>query len=145
MKKVCLLLIVLVMILSGCTEIPQTEDQSHQSKKIKVIIHIDDQTGRFHYFGISINKTHPDPNTLMYHRINWMKKTTAPFLLDKGSEYRIDLSPSIDDPIQAMKNGTKLKEASKHNASAETNERDFPIRKYITPTKNNQVIQFVVE
>ncbi|WP_028983668.1 hypothetical protein [Sporolactobacillus terrae] len=142
MKKICLLFIGLVILLLGCTQAHPTKDLPHQVKKVNVMIHIDDHTGRFHYFGISINKTHPDPNTLMYYRINWIKKTTESFLLDKESEYRIDLSASVNNPIQAMKK--KHKETANHHAPAET-KQDLPIRKYITPTKNNQVVRFTID
>jgi hypothetical protein len=112
MRRFCLLLGCFVILLSGCASTDGTKQvhpQKQTEKQVKVTINVIDQTNRFRYYGISVNKTHPDPGTLMFYRIKWIDKKAKTFFLDKGSQYRIDLYPSKINPVKNFKKKRSIK------------------------------------
>jgi hypothetical protein len=138
------------MILSGCAStggINEAPPQGKTKKQVRVTIDIIDQTNRFRYYGISVNKTHPDTGTLMFYRIKWIDKKNEILFLDKRSQYRIDLYPSKINPLKNFKKNGQLKiknSTAKKDASSKNNKDNQILRKYITPRKDNQHIRFVI-
>ncbi|WP_353948272.1 hypothetical protein ABNN70_15190 [Sporolactobacillus sp. Y61] len=142
MKRITIMLI-LLMLVAGCApspsgSVPESPPSGEPSETVRVILRIMDHTDKYRYYGISVNKVHPDPGQTMVFRIKYIKKKTEILHLDKGDPYRIDLAPAVTNPIDAMKDGTWLKK--KIEQADQMDEKHVPIRTYITPVKDNQTV-----
>jgi PBP1b-binding outer membrane lipoprotein LpoB len=146
MKKIVFMLVFLLFI-SGCSA-SSSVHTADASQKVTVVIRIIDDTDKYHYYGVSINKVHPDPGTLMINKINYIDKKTDIVRLEKGDQYRIDLAPFVHNPVEVMRNGSwneeKVKQAKNAKTLGKHAEKKYPIRKIITPIKNNQRVTFVI-
>lgn len=138
-KKICFLITCLIT-LAGCTSDNPQKNNIHKYKEVKVMIEISDPAHRYHYYGISVNQTPPDKNTIMIGHVKWIKKKTETVLLRQGARYRIDVIPATISPIKAQAN--KLKQAN--HPSVKSGKTEQPLRKYITVKKENQKVRFVV-